>query len=325
MAPTTLHPAATLEGMELMPGTSSGDWLLARAGGWTQVGGVVGTGFEAYARILHPATARRVDPSDIDEWGIPRTVEEGRWHWEEVAGRAGATMHPLVQWLAMTGGEQDPELPGDWSVQSPEQGLLAPDLLAATCEHLAAATATPQDLVAGLWAGHGHLHGGGVPYRSGPRWLLDLPWRHGRRWSLGRGRPIGRRRQSGRQRSPSGSPAEPGISRALRARARRGPFLDWPERAMLLFSTSARELGDPGWPSEAGWVREIDGSPAMTPQLLWPAGHEWALASEIDGDSTIVAGSAELVAAILADPRLEAFPVGPEDALTEDSDLVNGS
>lgn len=45
--------------------------------------------------------------------------------------------------------------------------------------------------------------------------------------------------------------------------------------------------------------------------------------SEIDYDSTIVAGSAELVAAICADERLEAFPI-PENAdLTWDADEVN--
>lgn len=301
MAPTTLHPAATLEGMELMPGTSSGDWLLARAGGWTQVGGVVGTGFEACARILHPASARRVDPSDTDEWGIPRTVEEGRWRWEDVAGRTGATMHPLVQWLAMTGGEQDPELPGDWSVQSPEQGLLDTDLLAALTEHLAPATSTPQQLVAGLWTGHGELHDGGVRYVA---LVTD-----GEADELPDTAPV----------------TEHAVPRDVRARALSGPFFDWPGREMLLFSTSARELADPSWPRAARWGWSEAWGAGMTPQLLWPAGHEWALASEIDWDSTIVAGSAELVAAILADPRLEAFPVGPEDALTEDSDLVNGS
>ena len=286
--------------MELMGDVRDGDWLLRRAGGWTRVDGVAGTGFAAYARILHPARARRVDPADTDAWGIPRTVEEGRWRWEEVASRTGRTMHPLVQWLSLTGGEQDPDLPGSWSVQSPEQGLLDTDLLAVLTEHLAAATATPQELVAGLWTGHGDLHDGSVRYVTlvsdgDDDELPDVP-----------------------------HIAEHTVPRLVRERAQRGPYLEWPGREMILFTTSAAELADPAWPQEAGWGWTEQWGAGMAPQLLWPAGHEWVLASELDWDSTIVAGPAALVAAILADPRLEAYPVGPEDALTIDSDLVNG-
>ena len=52
-----------------MTDVSCGDWLLERVGGWGRVGGVAGTGFEAYARILHPVPATRVDLSITDEWG----------------------------------------------------------------------------------------------------------------------------------------------------------------------------------------------------------------------------------------------------------------
>jgi hypothetical protein len=45
--------------------------------------------------------------------------------------------------------------------------------------------------------------------------------------------------------------------------------------------------------------------------------------SEIDFDSTIVAGSVELVAAILADARLEAASVPADADLTWDADEVN--
>lgn len=43
--------------------------------------------------------------------------------------------------------------------------------------------------------------------------------------------------------------------------------------------------------------------------MLWPEGHEWVLASEIDWDSTIVAGSRSLIDAVLADARFEAYEV----------------
>lgn len=52
-----------------------------------------------------------------------------------------------------------------------------------------------------------------------------------------------------------------------------------------------------------------------TPQLLWPADHTWVVATEIDTDSTIVAGSRQLIASVLADGRFEAFEVRPDSAL----------
>lgn len=57
--------------MPLITDTRRGDWLRARVGGWATPGGVVGTGFAAYARVLHPLYAYRhsfatVDGSDGD-------------------------------------------------------------------------------------------------------------------------------------------------------------------------------------------------------------------------------------------------------------------
>ena len=45
--------------------------------------------------------------------------------------------------------------------------------------------------------------------------------------------------------------------------------------------------------------------------------------TEVDYDSTIVGGSAELVAALVADPRLEAFEVAAGTVLGLGSDEVN--
>jgi hypothetical protein len=55
-----------------------GAWLVDRAGRWATVGGVAGTGFEAYARLLHPLQAHRTDPDTTDEWGVARTAESTR-------------------------------------------------------------------------------------------------------------------------------------------------------------------------------------------------------------------------------------------------------
>lgn len=61
----------------------------------------------------------------------------------------------------------------------------------------------------------------------------------------------------------------------------------------------------------------------QSPNLLWPAARAWFVATEVDFDSTLVAGSAELVSAVLAHPDLEAWAVGREDSLAHDGDDVN--
>lgn len=47
------------------------------------------------------------------------------------------------------------------------------------------------------------------------------------------------------------------------------------------------------------------------------------LGSEIDFDSTLIAGSQTLVDAVLAAGGIEAWPVGPEDSLAFDGDRIN--
>ena len=61
----------------------------------------------------------------------------------------------------------------------------------------------------------------------------------------------------------------------------------------------------------------------QSPNLFWPADRAWCVATEVDHDSTLVAGSAALVDAVLASPDLEAWPVSPEDSLAGDADVVN--
>jgi hypothetical protein len=59
------------------------------------------------------------------------------------------------------------------------------------------------------------------------------------------------------------------------------------------------------------------------PSLIWPADHMWLVASEVDFDSTLVGGSAELIEEIVNSPELEAWRVKPTDSLTADGDKIN--
>lgn len=61
------------------------------------------------------------------------------------------------------------------------------------------------------------------------------------------------------------------------------------------------------------------------PNLIWPADHSWFVVSEVDFDSTLVGGSAELVETIVQSPALEAWRVEPTDSLAFDADKINGT
>lgn len=77
---------------------------------------------------------------------------------------------------------------------------------------------------------------------------------------------------------------------------------------------SPAEFGEQDW----GWRRDV-------PNLIWPADRSWFVASEVDFDSTLVGGSAELVNAIVQSPALEAWRVEPTDSLAFDADKINGT
>lgn len=61
----------------------------------------------------------------------------------------------------------------------------------------------------------------------------------------------------------------------------------------------------------------------QSPNIWWPEDRSWCVASEIDFDSTLVAGSGALVSELTAIPNLESFPVYPNDSLRLDADEVN--
>lgn len=65
------------------------------------------------------------------------------------------------------------------------------------------------------------------------------------------------------------------------------------------------------------------GGSLRSPNLWWPDDRAWCVASEIDFDSTLVAGPAALVAELVGRPDLEAFEVAPGDSLQIDGDRVN--
>ncbi len=62
---------------------------------------------------------------------------------------------------------------------------------------------------------------------------------------------------------------------------------------------------------------------APSPNLMWPADRAWFVGTEIDVNSTVVGGSAELIADLLDAPALDAWPVDADDSVAADGDTVN--
>jgi hypothetical protein len=151
------------ERLRLSSELSAGAWIAPRLGGFgAGVGGVIPSGFEAYARILHPATAH--------------TGELAAW--AEVAQSCGAIDHGLMQFHALvrTSPQIDQVKAAGWTGAAPHDGDLEPASLAALLDVLAAHTARPQRCWLCLWEGYGWLpHEWLDASASGSR--LELPHR----------------------------------------------------------------------------------------------------------------------------------------------------
>ena len=90
-------------------------------------------------------------------------------------------------------------------------------------------------------------------------------------------------------------------------------------RRCVLFEAGANDFEDPAWPDRAPWVDEAMW--AQSPSILWPEDHSWVLATEIDFDSTLVAGSLALIRELVQSPGLEVLPIRPDTDLSRDGDV----
>ncbi|WP_062296953.1 hypothetical protein [Demequina maris] len=282
------------------PAAEAGQWLQGRAGAWATVGGVVGLGFEAYARILHPVPARRLSWDDPGTGMVPRVVEQREWSWAEVADAVGGVMHPLVQWRRLADENGFVMLDDGWEVGQTRDGWLDPRLWAALVPHVLRAGSS--EVTLGIWTGWGELHPGGRHVVVATR---------------------------GDDAAAGSVPDLPRLSPDVVDAIARGDVADVPGfegtgREYLMLEGGLAELADPDWGFAAGigWWGSFR---EPGPQFVWPAAHAWAVATEIDLDSTLVAGSRALVDEVLADATFEAFEVGPSDPVGIDGDSVNRS
>lgn len=299
--------------MEWIADPSPGDWLRERLDdGYATMHAVVPRGFPAYARVFHPASVRSAPDVPDDEFVT----------WADAAAAFGTVLHPLAQWRNLVRTPDD----GDWRTRnasdgreftSPEEGSMPPELLASVSRHLVAHTKTPDAGFAALWGGVGGLLGflGHSPSRSSLTFSDDPAHEQMLQRSIHNPFENAFRKRTWQE----------GI---LSREISEGTRLQLPGRDHVLFSAPPRAFADPDWILDAPW-RDTEAEQhgfapsAQHPSLIWPDDHAWVLVSEIDYDSTIVAGSAELIDAICADPAIEALPL-PENAdLTWTADEVN--
>lgn len=220
---------------------------------------------------------------------------EGTLSWAEVAAVTGGVVHPEVQWHALIGAPDPWAHRSDlWPEGEPLQGNLPLPQLLALCDVLSEYTTTPDDCWFALWEGWGQLN-------AGARSMLTLETGR-RRWL-----PPFRRRHRG-------TPVPPVIAhRDFRA----APRVHLPARDHLLFRGPLAAM-------DAFVHYDGPGTPfTQSPALFWPADLAWCVATEIDFDSTLVAGSAAAVEAVLAAPGVESLRLNGTESLRHDADTVN--
>lgn len=314
-----------------------GSWIRDRLDpGFTTMHGVVPHGFEAYARIFHPASVRSllgggvVPTSDelraMSDDEFDRTVASFRDEvvtWADTAAAFGTVLHPLAQWsrIVRTPAGEDwrhRHAPDGREFSAPIEGDLPPAILAHVAEHLVAHTTTPGEGVAGVWEGWGGLLGG---YGSSGFVTLTATDDAASAHAAMLAESI---------HDPFNNPYQKAVwhDGILSREISEGARLELPMRDHVLFAAPPQAFADPDWVAFAPWRdprHEQFGTPpsAQHPSLIWPADRAWILVSEIDFDSTVVAGSAALIAALCADERIEALPLAEGASLQWDADEPN--
>lgn len=234
-----------------------------------------------------PAYARVLHPVR-DQYGKPAT-------WTAVCAKTGREAHALMQWQSISSprvedGSGRPASGGaPWDGDKPQVGELEPQTLAALCRQLAGHIDPAQGCFFALWEGWGWIPGG-----------QSVAFLRASEFSPGTAEP-----------QPTAVPP------AFGEEVMSGGRLRHPGRDYLLFAgpvDAAMEVGH--WPSQDWFLPQ-------SPSLIWPTDHTWCVATEVDFDSTLIAGDTALIDAVLSAPDLEAMPVEPGDCLDISGDVVN--
>ncbi|PRZ15245.1 hypothetical protein [Nesterenkonia sandarakina] len=299
-----------------VPDVGRGEWLRSmEAEPFSSLFSVVPRGFEMYARVFHPVERDRPratrswhaieastcfdDAADI--WAL---LETERCTWSAAAASFGTTMHAEAQYARLiryVSGEEVGAVSEDgWRYGEPSEGALDASTLTAASQVLARHTATPHAGIAAIWEGWGGLvsSAGSKRYLAMRSLQMSLP-----------------------RLAPRAPKSGTGV---LAPDIAAGPRFDLhgdTGRSYVLFEAGAADFADPRWPARAPWTDDADWVPS--PSIFWPEDHSWVLATEIDYDSTLIAGTAALISDLVRTPGLEVLVIHPNADLTWDGDSVN--
>lgn len=237
----------------------------------------------------YPAYARILHPASDQRGDAVR--------WSDVAAWSGKVLHPLAQFHRIAGRWQyEPSDPVGWPGENPVEGSLPSQQLRVLCEILGRHTSSPDRCWLTVWEGYGNLPDDW--WRTTPR--VSQPHRN---YYIFEHR-LGEVLEFSVQIDRIGWDQDPLPPSMFRLQAI-GP------------STEQEAPPDQAeqHPNELASIQ--------SPNQWWPHDRAWCVASEIDLDSTLVAGSDDLIGAVTAHPDLEAFAVEPTDDLTADGDKIN--
>lgn len=251
--------------------------------------------FETLVRVLHPAF----------------DVTGERISWGRLARERGGRLHPEVQWHCLLGTDDPVQVYELWKGERPAEGELEEFELGVLIDVLQAHTATPENCFFGLSTIHGWVE----DLVAGRR-LFSLPYRQFGIFQgpLDRIGELGAASEDAAQESDT-SPEAIGSDGLRLIRSDRGLEGDAnPPEA----SPSTESL-----PQGREQVARTRSTYGQAPNLLWPSDHAWCVATEMDFDSTLVAGSEVMTKVLLEMPGLECVRVARDDSLGWNADRIN--
>lgn len=320
----------------LISSAAEGQWLHCLEGEpFGSILSIVPAGYEMYARVFHPVERDR--PCATGTWlgvdeasyfsavtDIAAALQTELVSWRTVATSFGTLMHPEAQYAQLVRGAYGEVnqviAPDGWRYNDVAEGCVQPSTLSALATILRGHTSTPDSGVAAVWNGWGSMFnaGGGRHFDGGmPAYYSDEPVPG---------------QKSGSTLAPPDCLSAPGINHfnspdtddGASLRISNAALLEIHEgtgREYVLFHAGVNDFIDEQWISIAPWVQSSVW--AQTPNILWPEDRSWVLATEIDFDSTLIAGSKALVEQLMRTPGLEVLPIHPSANLTTEGDRLN--
>jgi hypothetical protein len=261
-------------------------WIAPRLGAFgTGVQGIIPAGFEAYARILHPA----------------RLPGDEYVRWSEVAAASGAVAHALMQFHSLVGvsAYETSVKSARWEGSVPTAGDLEPDSLAALLDVLAAGhTSDPDRCWFCVWDGWGWV--------TGAVWTVTA-WRDDDAPAT----------DAVPETRPAPEPAARATDYVSVPRIQYDARVELPGRKYFLAEGPLDAALDVGyWPTPEWFLPQ-------SPSIFWPDDLSWCVASEIDLFCTYVGGTRALIDELLADERLEVWEAHLDDPVAYDTDELN--